>query len=224
MLELILGPVTIWFGVPALVGTGFFTLRMGLMLVGGADADTAFDVDVDVDLDFDVEIGDVEIGDVEVGDVDAAGADAAGEASAELGDSTQAFKALSIQAIAAFVMGFGWGGLGALNGLGWPLAGSIAFAILCGSGMVWLLGKLLRFVYGLQSSGTVEMYRALETEGTVYTQIPARAAGMGRVRLIIGDRERYYKAITDGDALPRDAKIRVVEINDEDNSVKVVEA
>ncbi len=217
MLELILGPVTIWFGVPALVGTGFFTLRMGLMLVGGADADTGLDVDVDVD--FDIEVGDVEVGDVEV-----AGADAAGDASAEPGDSTQAFKALSIQAIAAFVMGFGWGGLGALNGLGWPLAGSMAFAILCGSGMIWLLGKLLRFVYGLQSSGTVEMYRALETEGTVYARIPAGAAGMGRVRLVIGDRARYYKAITDGDALPRDAKIRVVEINDENNSVKVVEA
>ena len=212
MVELILGPVAIWFGVPALVGTAFFTLRMGLMLVGGVDADTAFDVDVDVD--FDVEVGDVDAGDV----------DAASDTGGDTGESTQAFQFLSIQAIAAFVMGFGWGGLGALNGLGWPLAGSIAFAILCGSGMVWLLGKLLRFVYGLQSSGTVEMYRALETEGTVYAQIPAGAAGMGRVRLVIGDRERYYKAITDGDALPRDAKIRVVEINDEDNSVKVVEA
>ncbi len=211
MQELILGPVAIWFGVPALVGTAFFTLRTAMMLVGGVDADTGFDVDVDVDFDVDM--------DVDVGDVDAAG-----ETGGDPGDSTQAFQVLSIQAIAAFVMGFGWGGLGALNGLGWPLPGSIAFAVLCGSGMVWLLGKLLRFVYGLQSSGTVPMYQALETEGTVYAQIPAGAAGMGRVRVVIGDRARYYKAITDGDALPRDAKIRVVEINDQENSVKVVEA
>jgi hypothetical protein len=90
--------------------------------------------------------------------------------------------------------------------------------------MVWFLGKLLRFVYGLQSSGTVAMYQALESEGTVYARIPAAAAGVGRVRVVIGNRERYYKAITDGDALPRDAKIRVVDINDEDNSVKVIEA
>jgi len=211
MQELILGPVAIWFGVPALVGTAFFTLRTALMLVGGVDADTGFDVDVDVDFDIDM--------DVDVGDVDAAG-----ETGGDPGDSTQAFQVLSIQAIAAFVMGFGWGGLGALNGLGWPLPGSIAFAVLCGSGMVWLLGKLLRFVYGLQSSGTVAMYQALESEGIVYARIPAAAAGVGRVRVVIGDRERYYKAITDGDALPRDAKIRVVDINDEDNSVKVVEA
>jgi len=213
MQELILGPVVIWFGVPALVGTAFFTLRTAMMLVGGVDADTGFDLDVDVDFDVDVEM------DVDVGDVDAAG-----ETGGDPGDSTQAFQVLSIHAIAAFVMGFGWGGLGALNGLGWPLPGSIAFAVLCGSGMVWFLGKLLRFVYGLQSSGTVAMYQALETEGTVYAQIPAGAAGTGRVRVVIGDRARYYKAITDGDALPRDAKIRVVEINDQENSVKVVEA
>ncbi len=212
MQELILGPVAIWFSVPALVGTAFFALRSAMMLVGGADADTGFDVDVDVD--FDVEVGDVDAGDV----------DAASDTGGDTGESTQAFQFLSIQAIAAFVMGFGWGGLGALSGAGWPLSVSIAFAILCGFGMVWFLGKLLRFVYGLQSSGTVAMYQALETEGTVYAQIPAGAAGMGQVRVVIGDRARYYKAITDGDALPRDAKIRVVEINDQENSVKVVEA
>ncbi len=209
MQELILGPVAIWFGVPALRGTAFFALRMVMMLVGGADTDTGFDVDVDVDFDVDVDVGD---------------ADAPSDTGGDPGDSTDAFKVLSVQAIASFVMGFGWGGLGALSGLGWPLTASIAFAVLCGSGMVWLLGKLLRFVYGLQSSGTVAMYQALESEGTVYAQIPAGASGTGRVRVVIGDRQRYYKAVTDGDALPRDAKIRVVEINDDDNSVKVVEA
>ncbi len=213
MLELILGPVAIWFGVPALVGTSFFTLRMALMLVGGADVDADFDVDVDVDFDVDVDV-----------DVDAGDVDVASDAGGDTGDSTQAFQFLSVQAIAAFVMGFGWGGLGAWSGAGWPLPVTIAFAILCGGGMVWLLGKLLGFVYGLQSSGTVAMYHALESEGTVYARIPAGSEGMGRVRVVIGDRERYYKAITDGDALPRDAKIRVVEINDDDNSVKVVEA
>jgi hypothetical protein len=213
MQELILGPVAIWFGVPALVGTAFFTLRMALMLVGGADTDVGFDVDVDVDFDVDMDL-----------DVDAGNVDAVSETGGDPGDSTQAFKTLSIQAIASFVMGFGWGGLGAFSGGGWPLSISIAFAILCGLGMVWFLGKLLRFVYGFQSSGTVAMYQALESEGTVYAQIPAGSQGMGRVRVVIGDRARYYKAITDGDALPRDSKIRVVEINEDDNSVKVVEA
>lgn len=204
MLELILGPVAIWFGVPALVGTAFFTLRMAMMLIGGeTDADAGMDVDMDVD----------------VGDVDSV-SDTGGDP----GDSTHAFKVLSIQAIASFLMGFGWGGLGALQGGAWPLPVAIAFAIACGGGMVWLLGKLLRLVYGFQSSGNVQMYHALESEGTVYAQIPGSTEGSGRVRVVIGDRERYYKAITDGEALPRDTKVRVVGINDDDNSVTVVEA
>ena len=56
MQELILGPVAIWFGVPALVGTAFFTLRMALSLVGGVDTDAGFDVDVDVDFDVDMDV------------------------------------------------------------------------------------------------------------------------------------------------------------------------
>lgn len=214
MQELIFGPVAIWFGVPAVVGTAFFALRLGLMLVGGAETDAGFDVDVDFDV--------VDV-DVDVADVDAVG-EATGEAGGDPSDSTHAFKVLSIQAISAFIMGFGWGGLGALRGGGWPLPVSILFAILCGASMVWLLGKLLRFVYGLQSSGSLPMYQALESEGTVYAQIPAGEQGMGRVRVVIGDRARFYKALTEGAALPRDAKIRVVEINSDDNSVKVVEA
>jgi hypothetical protein len=203
MQELILGPVAIWFGVPALVGTAFFTLRLIATLVGGADGDAGIDMDVDVDV---------------------ADADAVGESGGDADDSSEAFKVLSVQTIATFLMGFGWGGLGAFRGGGWPLPISFAFALACGVGMVWLLGKLLRFVYGLQSSGTVPLYQALESEGTVYTLIPAANAGAGQVRVVIGDRERYYNAVTDGRALERDTRIRVVEINDDDNRVKVVEA
>ena len=208
MQELILGPVAIWFGVPALLGTVFFSLRMMMMLVGGADADAGLDVDV----------GDIgEIGDA--GDVDSIS-----ESGGDVDDSSQAFKVLSLQAIAAFMMGFGWGGLGALKGAGFPLWASGAFAVACGGGMVWFLGKLLKFVYSLQSSGTVPMYHALEAEGTVYARVPGADEGSGEVRVVIGDRERFYKAITDGEALPRDTKIRVVEVNNDENSVKVVEA
>jgi hypothetical protein len=89
--------------------------------------------------------------------------------------------------------------------------------------MVWLLAKLLRTIYGLQSSGNVPLYHALEAEGTVYAGVPAVGRGMGQVRVIIDDREVFYRAVSDGDALPRDEKIRVVAINDDD-SVTVTKA
>ena len=204
MSELFFGPIAIWFGIPAILGTTFFTLRMGLMLIGGdADADVGVDVEVDFDAGADVDVDTVEAG--------------------EAADSTSAFKVLSVQAIAAFLGGFGWGGLGALQGAGWSPATSALVGLASGVAMMWVLGKLLMFIYGLQSSGNVPLYHALESEGSVYARIPAAGEGKGRVRVVIDDRARFYKAITEGEALPRDAKVRVVSIND-DNSVTVTEA
>ncbi len=199
MSELFFGPVATWFTVPAVVGTLFFSLRTALMFVGGADGGADADVDFDVDVDVDVDT-----------EVDA-------------GDSTDAFKVLSIQSIAAFLMGFGWGGLGGLKGLGWSPVMSVAFGMASGVGMLWLLGILLKTIYRLQSSGNISIAQTLEVEGRVYAAIPARGEGKGRVRLVIDDHERFYKAITEGDALPSRERVRVVSIN-EDNSITVTRA
>jgi hypothetical protein len=202
-MEILFGPGAIWFGVPAVVGTAFFTIRTATMLIGG-------DADGDMSGGFDVE-------------VDAAGVDSVTEAG-EAAESTYAFQVLSVQAIAAFLMGFGWGGLGAFRGSGWSAATSVVVGLVAGVAMWWLLGTLLKFVYGLQSTGNMPTYHALEAEGHVYAQIPAGGEGRGEVRVVIGDRERYYKAITDGKALPTGAKVRVVSVNDDDDSVTVTEA
>lgn len=197
MSDLFFGSPAAWFTVPAIVGTLFFSLRLALMFVGGAD--TGMDADLDFDIDVDVDI-----------DTDA-------------GDSSEAFKVLSLQSIAAFMMGFGWGGLGGLRGTGWSLTMSAAFGVAAGAGMVWLLGKMLEAIYRLQSSGNISITQALEREGTVYNAIPAHGQGKGRIRLVIDDRERFYKAITDGEALASHGRVRVLRIND-DNSVTVERA
>ena len=157
MQELFFGPVAIWFTVPAIAGTVFFSLRTLLMLVGGAD--TGVDVDVDFDVDVDLDAG---------ADIDV-----------DTGESSYAFKVLSVQAIAAFLMGFGWGGLGAFRGGGWGGTISVVFAVACGTGMVWFLAKLLTAMYGLQSSGNVPIYQTLEAEGTVYAKIPRQGSREG---------------------------------------------
>lgn len=204
MQELFFGPVVTWFTVSALIGTAFFLLRTVSMLMGLGDhgVDAHFDVDVDLDAGSGSHV------DVDV-DAD--------------GDSSEAFKILSLQTISAFLMGFGWGGLGAYRGGGWPLLISLPFALVCGVGMVWLLAKLLRAIYQLQSTGNIPMYHALEAEGTVYAGIPAVGGGVGQVRVIIDDREVFYRAVSDGAELPRNEKVRVVAIND-DNSVTVTKA
>jgi membrane protein implicated in regulation of membrane protease activity len=141
----------------------------------------------------------------------------AGDSSFDLdhGDSSSAFKVLSIQAIAAFLMGFGWAGLFAVRGLGLPVWAGVVVGFGGGAVMMWLLNRVFRLVGRLQSSGTLDISSALEEEGTVYVTVPARRQGRGSVRVVVGDRQQYYSAITDGDALPTGARVRVLEINDD---------
>ena len=194
MNDLFLGGGAAWFTVPALIGTVFFVLRMALMLIGG---DAGGDADVHLD----------------VGHVDGGVAHV---------DSGHAFQVLSIQTIAAFLMGFGWGGLGGLKGAGWSVTASFTFGIAAGTGMVWLLAKSLQAVYRLQASGNVSIDETLELEGSVYVAIPGDGR-RGRVRLIVNDRERFYNAVSEGEAIEPRARVRVVGVND-DNSVTVTRA
>ena len=90
MQELFFGPVAIWFTVPAIAGTVFFSLRTLLMLVGGAD--TGVDVDVDFDVDVDLDAG---------ADIDV-----------DTGESSYAFKVLSVQADRCFSDGLWLGRAG----------------------------------------------------------------------------------------------------------------
>lgn len=160
-----------------------------------------------------------------VGGADADGFDGMDAADALDGDaSSDSFQILSIQTIATFMMGFGWGGLGAYLGSGLPVFVAAPVGVVFGVGMVWFLARLLSFVMGLQASGTMPLYHVLESEGTVYTQVPGAGEGQGQIRVVVGDRERYLWATTEGDALPRDTEVKVVRVDEDLNRVEVERA
>ncbi len=196
MLDRLFSQETMLFTIPALVGTGVFVLKMGLMALGGFGADVDADADVDVDVDADV-------------DADSDGS-----------DSTDAFKLLSIQSIAAFLMGFGWGGVSGIIGLDWGLPLSLLLGVGFGVALVWLLGLLMKAVYGLQSSGNIRIGDAIGLQGTVYAQVPAKGQGKGQVRLVIENRARMYNAASDGESISTNTAVRVIRIND-DNTLTV---
>jgi len=202
MLDVLLGGNAVWFGVPALIGTFFFVLRVAMMLLGGGEVhhDLSFDAGGDVS-------GDVGGGDADAGDI-------------HHPDSSLAFRILSIQAIAAFLMGFGWAGLGVVRGWGFPpLVGAVA-GLAAGAGMMWLLGKLLRTISRLQSSGTMPFEAALYEEGVVYVTVPESQRGRGSVRVVVDQRMQYYPAVTEGPALPTGTAVRVTAAN-EDHTLTV---
>jgi hypothetical protein len=131
------------------------------------------------------------------------------------GDSTDAFKLLSVQSIAAFLMGFGWGGLGGRVGFDWPMPSSLMLGAGLGVVFVWVLGLLMKTMYGLESSGNVHAGDAVGREGSVYASVPAAKSGRGQVRVVIGQRERIYNAVSDGEALPSGTRVRVTSVNDD---------
>ena len=177
----------LFFTIPALLGTFVFVLKLGLMTLAGFGGD--FDTDVDADVD--VNLGE------------------------DAGDSTDAFTLLSLQSIAAFLMGFGWGGLAGHLGLDWSLPMSLLLGAGFGALLVWLLGLLMKAVYDLQSSGHVRVEDAVGSEGVVYANVPAKGVGRGQVRVVVNERARIYNAISDGEPIATSATIRVVQVNDD---------
>lgn len=197
MSEFLFGNGAAWFSVPALIGTLFFAIRIVLALIG---------------LDFDDGGGDA--GGMDVGDTGL-------EEGIDHAESTSVFKFLSIQTITAFAMGFGWGGLLGLRTLELNTAQSVAIGALLGTAFAWFVVWCFKLIYSLESSGNISIRDAMNNEGTVSSTIePGRT---GRVRLNIGERQRAFTAITEGETLASGTRVRVTKINS-NQTVTVVRA
>ena len=164
-----------------------------VLMLLGGDADVDVDLDVDAAPDFDG------------------------------GDSTEAFTVLSVQGVAAFAAGFGWGGVGSLLGTGWSPAVSMLVGVACGVAMVWLLGLLLKAVHDMQASGTLSPQAFVGATGEVYTNVPGHRAGQGQVRVVVSSRQRICNALTDGPDLTTHTRVRVLSVNP-DHSLNVTAA
>jgi membrane protein implicated in regulation of membrane protease activity len=135
-------------------------------------------------------------------------------------DSGHSFEILSIQSIAAFAMGFGWGAFAGLKSGFSPLAVNLV-GLAAGSAMVWLLAVALRGMADLQTSGNIPLASAVGKEGDVYVTVPG-ATGRGQVRLTLDARQRFYDAVAD-ETLPTGTRVRVLKVND-DQTLMVAKA
>jgi membrane protein implicated in regulation of membrane protease activity len=199
MQNLFFGDSAAWFTVPAIIGSVFFLFRCFMLLVGAGAHDIGLDLHADAHADLH-------------------GGDLHGDGTHN--DSAHAFQVLSVQSIAAFLMGFGWAGLAAYRN-GWHWSGVMVVALVCGGAMVWMLGLLLKGMADLQSSGNIPMAAALDHEGDVYVTVPD--GGRGQVRVTVEERQRIYNAVTRGEDLPTGTRVRVVRVND-DNTLTVARA
>jgi hypothetical protein len=137
---------------------------------------------------------------------------------ASIGDATA--TALSVQGLLAFLMGFGWGGLACLRALEWSGPASVGGGV--GTGLVFIAMTVLvlRVARRLQSSGNISLGRLVGSEAEVYTAIPAAGKGLGRVRTVVDERERFVSATTSGDGIAPRTRVTIEKVNG-DNSVTV---
>jgi hypothetical protein len=117
---------------------------------------------------------------------------------------------------------FGVGGLAAWQAGLEPFV-TIAVAVALGGGALFGVAFLMRSLGKLRAEGTVRINRAIGTTGTVYLNIPARKAGVGKVHLNLQNRTVEYQAMTPNDDLPTGARVVVVGVLGSD-TVEVVSA
>lgn len=97
------------------------------------------------------------------------------------------FKVLSMQGMSAFLMMFGLVGLAALKSFaGGSTSISVAAGLLGGVATTWLIGRLFKLASGLQSSGNLDLSRAVGATGTVYLTL--RKESLGKVTITVTNR------------------------------------
>jgi hypothetical protein len=147
----------------ALFGGGLFILRIIMTLLGFGHHD-------------------IGSGGGDAGGVDMHGGDVHHSAA----DSDLSFRTLSMQGITAFIMMFGLVGWAMLRQSSFSPVMSIIAAMLAGYGMVWVVKKIFQLASTLQSSGTLDMTKAIGQQGSIYLTI--HPGQIGKVQVIVQER------------------------------------
>ena len=80
-------------------------------------------------------------------------------------------------------------------------------AVAAGVASVWIIQKVFRSMLRLQSSGTVSLFAAVGSEGSVYLTVGKDG---GRVQINFANRLREFEAVSaDGATIPTGTPIRV---------------
>ncbi len=171
----------------AIPATLVLLVQTVLMLIGiGSDNADVGDIDGDVgdmDMDADVTEADGVFGeDVLEVDSDPTGLDG--------------LRIFSVRGIIAFFVVFGWVGV-ALDSAGLAIPLNLAISAVCGMVVMFLVALLMRWVWKLQSDGTIDKRNAVGVSGTVYLTVPAKRTGNGKVNVTVQGAFIECEAVTD---------------------------
>lgn len=135
------------------------------------------------------------------------------------------FGVLSAQTLSAFFMGSGWMGFAALRLLDVGFGGAVVIALVSGVFFGWLIMRALRSMLRLQNSGNVSLSDCLGKPGDVYVQVPPAGRGMGRVKVVLGNRQREFNCVQTGEEpIPSRTSVTITDANTTTNTLTVERA
>lgn len=122
-------------------------------------------------------------------------------------DTDAGIQALTIQGVTSFLAMFGAVGYTLVHGAAVTAVLAIVIAIGAGAATMWIIHRVFRAMMKLQSSGTVSLFAAVGSEGSVYLTVSKEG---GRVQINFANRLREFEAISaDGSTIPTGTPIRV---------------
>lgn len=107
-----------------------------------------------------------------------------------------AVKILSVRAMVAFAVGFGWAGV-LFMGDGRSLTATVSIAMATGIVFMMMIYFVMRFMISLKADGTLNFKNAIGQSGKVYVTIPAARTGEGQVEMMLQGRLITALAVTD---------------------------
>lgn len=188
------------FGLPAVLGTGFFLLRTVLSLAGAV----GHDVDAHPDASLDAHPDAAAPTDVHHDPIAHPLAH-----SGLIGISWA--EAFSLQSISAFATGFGWAGLIALHVLNLPLLLALPIATASGLALAYAVIRIFRSLRRLEADGTIHKGSLIGLEGDVYIGIPERGKGSGQVRVVVGSVAKMIQAVSRDSPIPTGSRVLILD-------------
>ena len=127
------------------------------------------------------------------------------------GAADSSFKLLSFQGLTAFFMMFGLVGLAMYRQSGAGALWSLVAGLAAGLAAVWVIGKLFSSMRKLQSSGTMDLHKAIGQPGEIYLTIPA--GGTGKVQVTVQNRLSVFDAVSrDGAEIKTGVAVKVADL------------
>jgi hypothetical protein len=151
-------------------------------------------------------VGDIPDGDIgDIGDMEAG----------EHHGSTFMFGIISFKTVVAASTFFGLTGMAARSGGLEPAFLQLLIAVVGGGVALVIVHWMMRTLFNLGQSGTLQISNTLGKTATVYIPIPGDNAGTGKVQIKVQDRLAEFAATTStGDKLITGAKVVVVDVID----------